>query len=121
MHVIIGALGSIVTILWFLHRFAEMGIHLGALNPFLSQRRRRWKKHYDANPIYKIDSPLEATALLLTAAAKADSDMSAEEKAEILKIFSDEFHLSKSDAAGLLISSSHLLRKGEEVRDYLQK
>ena len=121
MHVIIGALGSIVTILWFLHRLAEMGIDLGGLNPFLWQRRRRWKKHYDANPIYKIDSPLEATALLITAAAKADGDMSAEEKVEILKTFSETFHLSKTDAAGLLISSSHLLGKGDEVRDDLQK
>jgi uncharacterized tellurite resistance protein B-like protein len=121
MHVIIGALGSLVTILWLLHRLAEMGIDLGGLNPFLWQRRRRWKKHYDANPIYKIDSPLEATALLITAAAKADGDMSAEEKAEILRIFSKEFHLSKNDAAGLLISSSHLLGKGEEVQGHLQK
>lgn len=64
---------------------------------------------------------MEATALLITAAAKADGDMSSEEKAEILRIFSEEFHLSKSDAAGLLISSSHLLGKGEEVRDDLQK
>ena len=120
MHVIIGALGSLVTILWLLYRLAEMGIDLGGLNPFLWQRRRRWKKHYDANPIYKIDSPMEATALLITAAAKADGDMSAEEKAEILKIFSEAFHLSEKDAAGLLTSSSHLLGKGEEVRDDLQ-
>jgi len=120
MHVIIGALGSLVTILWLLYRLAEMGIDLGGLNPFLWQRRRRWKKHYDANPVYKIDSPMEATALLITAAAKADGDMSAEEKAEILKIFSEEFHLSEKDAAGLLTSSSHLLGKGEEVRNDLQ-
>jgi uncharacterized tellurite resistance protein B-like protein len=121
MHVIIGALGSLVTILWLLHRLAEMGIDLGGLNPFLWQRRRRWKRHYDANPIYKIDSPLEATALLITAAAKVDGDMSAEEKAEILRIFSEEFHMPKNDAAGLLISSSHLLGKGEEVQGHLQK
>ena len=121
MHVILGALGSLVTILWLLHRLAEMGIDLGGLNPFLWQRRRKWKKHYDANPVYKIDSPLEATALLMTAAAKANGDMSAEEKTGILNIFSEEFHLSEKDASGLLISSSHLLGKGEEVRDDLKQ
>lgn len=120
MHIILGALGTLVTILWLFYRLAQMGIDLGGLNPFLWQRRRRWKKHHDANPVYKLDSPLEATALLITAVAKADGDMSAEEKSEILKLFSKEFHLSNTDTVGLLVSSSHLLGKGEEVRDNLK-
>jgi hypothetical protein len=121
MHVIIGLLGSIVTILWLLHRLAEMGIDLGGLNPFLWQRRRKWKKQYEANPIFILDGPMEVTALLITATAKADGDMSSEEKREILSIFENDFQLSKRDAAGLLISSSHLLGKGDEVRDQLEK
>lgn len=121
MHVIIGLLGSIVTILWLLHRLAEMGIDLGGLNPFLWQRRKKWRKQYEANPVFLLDGPMEATALLITATAKADGDMSSEEKREILSIFENEFQLSKKDAAGLLISSSHLLGKGDEVRDQLEK
>ena len=121
MHVIIGLLGSIVTILWLLHRLAEMGIDLGGLNPFLWQRRRKWSKQYEANPIFILEGPMEATALLITATAKADGDMSSEEKQAILSIFENEFQLSKRDAAGLLISSSHLLGKGDEVRDQLDK
>lgn len=121
MHVIIGLLGSIITILWLLHRLAEMGIDLGGLNPFLWQRRRKWKKQYEANPIFILDGPMEVTALLITATAKADGDMSSEEKREILSIFENDFQLSKRDAAGLLISSSHLLGKGDEVRDQLDK
>lgn len=120
MHVIVGMLGSLVTILWLLHRLAEMGIDLGGLNPFLWQRRRQWKKHYDANPVFKLDNPMEATALLITATAKADGDMSCEEKQAILDIFEHEFHLSKREAAGLLISSTHLLGKGDEVRNGLK-
>lgn len=121
MHVIIGLLGSIVTILWLLHRLAEMGIDLGGLNPFLWQRRKKWRKQYEANPVFLLDGPMEATALLITATAKADGDMSSEEKREILSIFENEFQLSKKDAAGLLISSSHLLGKGDEVREQLDK
>jgi len=121
MHVIIGLLGSIVTILWLLHRLAEMGIDLGGLNPFLWQRRRKWRKQYEANPVFLLEGPMEATALLITATAKADGDMSSEEKREILSIFENDFQLSKRDAAGLLISSSHLLGKGDEVRDQLDK
>ena len=121
MHVVIGLLGSIVTILWLLHRLAEMGIDLGGLNPFLWQRRKKWRKQYEANPVFLLDGPMEATALLITATAKADGDMSSEEKREILSIFENEFQLSKKDAAGLLISSSHLLGKGDEVREQLDK
>jgi len=120
MPAILGLLGTIVTILWLLYRLAEMGIDLGGLNPFLWQRRRKWKKHYEANPIYKIDSPLEATALLITATAKADGDMSAEDKQTILRMFEHEFHLSTRDAVALLTASSHLLGKGDEVRDNLK-
>lgn len=119
MHVVVGMLGTLVTVLWLFYRLAEMGIDLGGLNPFLWQRRRKWKKHYDANPVFKLDSPMEATALLITATAKADGDMSSEEKRAILEIFEKEFHLSRKDAAGLLISSSHLLGKGDEVRNSL--
>jgi uncharacterized tellurite resistance protein B-like protein len=64
---------------------------------------------------------MEVTALLITATAKADGDMTSEEKKEILSIFENEFQLSKRDAAGLLISSSHLLGKGDEVREQLDK
>jgi len=120
MPAILGLLGTVVTILWLLYRLAEMGIDLGGLNPFLWRRRRKWKKHYEANPIYKIDSPMEATALLVTATAKADGDMSTEEKQAILALFENEFHLSTKDATALLGASSHLLGKGDEVRDNLK-
>ena len=116
MHIIIGFLGSVVTILWLLHRLAEMGIDLGGLNPWLWQRRRKWRKKYEANPIYAIDSPMESAGLLLTAVAKADGEMSSLEKRELLAVFESELGLSKRDAAGLLISSTHLLGSGEEIR-----
>ncbi len=119
MHVILGFLATVVTILWLLYRLAEMGIDLGGLNPFLWQRRKKWVKHHDANPVFKITSPMEVTALLITATAKADGDMSAEERDAILSMFENEFHLSREGAAALLTSSSHLLGTGEEVRNGL--
>ncbi|MFK7885541.1 MAG: TerB family tellurite resistance protein [Gammaproteobacteria bacterium] len=114
MHIIIGALGSIVTILWLLHRLAEMGIDLGGLNPWLWQRRRHWKQKFEGNPIFGLDDPMEVTALLIAGIAKSDGDISLEEKTEILSIFENEFQLSKRDAAGLLLSTTHLLGRGDE-------
>ena len=99
MHIVIAALGSLVTILWLLHRFAEMGIDLGGLNPWAWRRRRKWRAMYEANPIYSITSPMELTALLIAATAKADGDMSADEKLAILNLFERSFHLSDRDAA----------------------
>ncbi len=121
MHIVLALLGVIVTILILLKRLADSGIDLGGLNPFLWQRRRKWRNKFEGNPIYQLDSPMETTALLMTATAKADGDISAEQKRTILSLFQEEFNLSRRDASGLLISSSHLLGNGEEVRDNLEK
>jgi uncharacterized tellurite resistance protein B-like protein len=119
MHIVLGALGSIVTILWLLHRLAEMGVSLGGFNPWSWRRRRKWRAAYEANPIFAITSPMEVTALLIAAAAKADGDLSLDEKQAILSLFEREFHLSERDAAALLASSTHLLGKGDEVNQNL--
>ncbi len=115
MHIVLALLGSIVTILVLLSRLADAGIDLGGLNPFLWNRRRKWRKKYEGNPLFKIDNPMDATALLMVATAKADGDMSREDKALLLNLFEAEFNLSKKDAAGLLISSAHLLGNGSEL------
>ena len=121
MHIVLAILGSVVTILILLNRLAEAGIDLGGLNPFLWQRRRKWRKAFEGNPIYRIDSPMDATALLMAATAKIDGDISSEQKRKILSLFVDEFKLSRRDAAGLLIASTYLLGDGRELRDNLEK
>jgi len=103
MHIILPLLGTIVTILVLLNRLAQAGISLGGLNPFLWRRRQKWKKQYEGNPIYQIDSPLDLAALLATATAKADGDMSSDEKKTLLDLFQKEFNVDKKGAAELLI------------------
>ena len=60
MHIIFGLLGTIVTILILLNRLADAGIDLGGLNPFLWSRRRKWRKQYEGNPVFKIENPMDA-------------------------------------------------------------
>ncbi|MBL1321238.1 MAG: TerB family tellurite resistance protein [Methylophaga sp.] len=124
MHIVLALLGSIATILMILSRLADAGIDLGGLNPFLWNRRRKWRKKYDGNPLFKIDTPLDATAILMVATAKADGDMSREDKTLLLNLFETKFNLSKKDAAGLMISSAHLLGNGKEftknVKSFLE-
>lgn len=121
MHVVLGLLGTIVTMLILLNRLAEAGIDLGGLNPFLWQRRRAWRKKYEGNPLYQLDDPMEVTALLTIAAAKCDGDMTGEEKQLILKLFADEFHLSRKDSSALMLSSVYLLKDSADVTDNLSR
>ena len=121
MHIILGVLGTVVTILVLLNRLAEAGIDLGGLNPYLWRRRRKWKNKYEGNPIFKIESPMDATAILMVAVAKSDGDITKEDKSLLLGLFENEFKLSKKDAVGLFISSSHLLGDGASVKDDVNK
>jgi len=119
MHIILGLLGTIVTILVLLSRLADAGISLGGLNPFLWKRRRNWEKKYNTNPVFAIESPMEASALLLTAAAKIDGDMSKEQKQFLLTVFENDFHQTEKEAAGLLSASTYLLGDGQSVKNSL--
>jgi len=121
MHIILAFLGTIITILILLKRLADAGIDLRGLNPFLWRRRRQWQRRIEGNPIFLIEDPLELTGLLATASVKSDGDMSSEEKSNLLSLFQDEFSMNKKEAAELLLSSSYLLGKGEEVKDNLEK
>ena len=119
MHVLLGILGSIITILILLKRLADSGIDLAGLNPFLWHRRRKWRMKVEGNPIHAISSPMELTALLMTATAKIDGDMSSEEKTALRSFMQTEFQLSKRDAADLLISSAYMLGDGNDLRKNL--
>lgn len=121
MHIVLGILGTIVTILVLLNRLADAGIDLRGLNPFLWQRRRKWKQQLEGDPIYRVASPMDATALLMVAVAKSDGDMSAEEKKKILEMFQGEFQLSRRDAADLMVASVYLLKDGSDLRANLAK
>lgn len=121
MHIVLGILALAIGVVVLLNRLAEAGIDIGGLNPFLWNRRRKWRKLYEGNPIHKIEDSMDATAILMVAAAKADGDLTSESKSLLLNLFETEFHLSKKDAAGLLISSSHLLGDGNEVRKNVKK
>ncbi|MFT5391673.1 MAG: hypothetical protein ACI8PT_001868 [Gammaproteobacteria bacterium] len=121
MHVILALLGTIVTVLILLNRVAQAGIDLGGLNPFLWRHRRQWRQAYEGSPVHQLGSPMEATALLMAATAKAEGDISAEQKYAILSAFQDEFHPSKKKASSLLLASTYILGTGEDVHTNVEK
>ena len=106
MHIILGALTTIVTILYLLDR---MGIDLGGLNPFYWRRRRAWAKKYEGDPIYSIEDPIEVAALLILGSAKLNGDVSAEQRRVAQQQFESAFSMSEREALQLITSATHLL------------
>ena len=120
MHIVLAILGSIVTILILLNRLKGLGIDFGWLNPFTWHRRRQWKLKVNKNPIYTMDTPMEAVAGLLYTAAKCSGDITQEHKKIILKIFTEEFEMKESDATELLSSTSFLVKDEDDIINNLK-
>lgn len=106
MHIVIGILSAILTILYILDR---VGIDVGALNPWSWRRRRAWAKRYHGDPIYSVDDPIQAAAIFITGTARLGGGVSAEEKRVILGLFEEKFSLNARDASELFGSAMHLL------------
>lgn len=119
MHVILGLLGTIVTILYLFHRLAEMGIDLGGLNPFYWRRRRAWRKKYEGDPIYAVENPMEIAAIVIVAVAKIEGDITAEQKNMLLTEFASRFSLNEREASQLLGSTTHLLGQPQIIEKQL--
>jgi len=109
MHIVLAALGLIVSILFLLSRLADAGIDLGGLNPFLWKRRRAWRRKVEGNPIFTLQDPLEIASLLVVATAKVDGDMSSDEKKAVLREFEQTLGLKHRVATDLLGSGAYLL------------
>ncbi len=115
MHIILGVLGVVVTLLVLLNRLQEGGIDIGWLNPFSWRRRRKFRKEYEMSAAYTLDNPMDVAALFMVAIAKSDGDMSMEQKQRVLGLFQSEFSLSDEQAQELLNSSVHIFGRGDEV------
>lgn len=118
MHILLGLLGSIVTILYILDR---VGIDLGGLNPFYWYRRRAFAKKYGADPIFSIEDPVHVASLLVIGAAKLDGDLTAAQKAIAQEQFEANFSMDSSAASELFGSAAHLLAAPQLLDSQLTK
>jgi uncharacterized tellurite resistance protein B-like protein len=118
MHIVLGLLGSIITILFLLDR---LGIDLGGLNPFYWFRRRAFVKKYGSDPIYSVEDPVHVAALMIIGAAKLDGDLTANQKQVAQELFVSEFSLDSREASQLFGSAAHLLAAPQLIDDQLRK
>jgi uncharacterized tellurite resistance protein B-like protein len=117
MHIILGILGTAVTILILINRLKEGGIDIGWLNPFSWARRRKFRKEYQMHPAYTLESPMDVAALFMVAVAKSDGDMTKGQKDKILSLFASEFKLNEAKSSELLGASVHIFGRGDDVLD----
>ena len=118
---IIAAITALAGLIWALTALRNSGFDFASLNPFLAVRRWRWSRDFGAKPIFKLDRPMDAAALLLVATAKADGVMSTLQKQTLLGMFEERFELSSNDASQMLAASIHLLRDELSVADNVDK
>jgi uncharacterized tellurite resistance protein B-like protein len=118
---IIAAITALAGLLWALNSLQRSGFQFSSLNPFLAYRRWQWRKTYGGRPIYKLDRPMDVAAVLLLGIAKADGDITSDQKRELQSLFQSEFELSRDQAADLLLASSHLIRDEIYIVDHLDK
>jgi len=121
MHIVLGTLGVIVTILILLKRLSDAGIDIRWLDPVKWRRRRKWKQAYHADPLFDIDDPMQSTACLMYTMARCSGDISREEKVHILSIFKEDFKLSDREATDLLSTCSFHIRDEDTVKNNLHK
>lgn len=118
---IIAVITALAGLLWALTALTRSGFEFDSLNPFLAVRRWRWSREYGAKPLYKLERPMDAAAVLLVATCKADGVMSAEQKQALLSMFEQRFELSETEASQLLAATIHLLRNELSIADSVDK
>lgn len=118
MHIILGALTTLVTILFLLDR---LGIDLGGMNPFHWYRRRAFANKYGSDPIFSVEDPIHVAALLVIGVAKLDGDVTAEQKKAAQQQFESEFSLDSREASDLFGSAAHLLAAPQLIESQLEK
>lgn len=121
MHVIIAAITALAGLLWAINSLQRSGFSLSSINPFLAYRRWQWRRTYGGKPIYKLERPMDVAAVLLLGIAKADGDITSDQKRELQSMFQNEFDISRDEAADLLLASSHLIRDEIYIVDHLDK
>lgn len=118
---IIAVITALAGLVWALNSLQRSGFQFSSLNPFLAYRRWQWTKTYGGKPIYKLDRPMDVAAVLLLGIAKADGDITSDQKKELLAMFQGEFNLSRDEASDLLLASSYLIRDEIYLVDRLDK
>ena len=108
MHIIIGLITAIAGLVWALNALQRAGFNFSALNPFYWMRRRAWQNQ-QVNPLYAIESPREAAALLAYGLARLSGELTSDDKSQLISLFESELSYEPEDARQMYGVASHLV------------
>lgn len=117
MHIIIGLITALATLLYIMDR---LGLDIGWLNPWAWRRRRAWAKKYEGDPIYSVEDPMQIAAILVVGTVRMAGDLSAEKQTVLLELFESTFSLDARSAKDLYTSAAHLLGSPQVIRTQLE-
>jgi uncharacterized tellurite resistance protein B-like protein len=120
MHYVIGIITALAGLAWAMNSLHRSGF-FDSINPFALFRRLVWQKKYNAKPLHNLRCSMEVAAVLFVGVAKCEGELSTNQKNKILSIFEDEFEMSASEAADLLVAASYLTRDEVYIVDGLNK
>lgn len=112
MHILIGLITAIVSLLWALDRF---GVDIHSLNPFLWHRRRQWRKRLTTKPLHTLSKPIEAAAVLIVGIAQSEGLVSREQKAEIINIFKNDLNQGAASAHDMFGAAAFLTKDTVDI------
>jgi len=107
---LIAMITALAGLAWAVTSLQRSGFNIDVFNPFYWYRRYQWHLKYGRNPLYTLDKPMDAAAVLLVGIARLDGEISREQKNEIIAVFATEFHLGEEAAKELFVSSAFLLQ-----------
>lgn len=117
MHILIGLLGSIISVLYLLDR---IGVDLGWINPWSWRRRRAWRNKFEGDPIFALEDPVQLAAVLTVGIAKLEGDLSSEQKSVAISQFEENFSLDARAASQLYTASVHMLAAPQLIESQLE-
>lgn len=109
MHIVIGIITALAGLIFALNKLQNAGVDLNAFSPFTYLRRRNWEKKLGTKPMHAVTDTMEAASLLVVAVAKEDGEITRDTKLDILKLFEEEFGITRKRAIELFSSSSYLI------------
>ena len=105
MHIVIAVITALAGLIWALNALQRGGFDFNSLNPFLAYRRWQWRSTYGGKAIYKLERPMDVAAVLLLGVAKADGEITSDQKRLLLEMFQSEFNISRDEESDLLLAS----------------
>jgi len=109
MTVAIGIISALIGLIYALNKLQDSGVDLNAFSPFTYLRRRNWEKKLGTKPMHGLTDTMEAASLLVVAVARGDGEITRDTKMDILKLFEEEYGVSRKRAIELYSSSSYMI------------